>query len=113
MSKGRSEKAEKVLLRGARLNGRRKFSTHLVKESVSGKGEKKEEKEEGRDKQYSARDLFRGKKGRVHETRNHYGSHLSARGSLMIISVVLYAPHACISCWVSKHLDCCQELQGA
>ena len=64
MSKGRAEKAEKVLLRGARLNGRRKFSTHLVKESVSGKGEKKEEKEEGEDKQYSARDLFRGKKGR-------------------------------------------------
>ena len=63
MSKGRAEKAEKVLLRGARLNGRRKFSTHLVKESVSGKGEKKEEKEEGEDKQYSARDLFRGKKG--------------------------------------------------
>ena len=63
MSKGRSEKAEKVLLRGARLNGRRKFSTHLVKESVSGKGEKKEE-EEGEDKQYSARDLFRGKEGR-------------------------------------------------
>ena len=97
MSKGRAEKAEKVLLRGARLNGRRKFSTHLVKESVSGKGEKKEEKE-GEDKQYSARDLFRGKEGRVQETRNHYGSHLSARGSLMIISVVLYAPHACISC---------------
>ena len=69
--------AEKVLLRGARLNGRRKFSTRLVKESVSGagKGEKKEEEEEeGQDKQYSARDLFRGKKGRVQETRNHYGS---------------------------------------
>ena len=63
--------AEKVLLRGARLNGRRKFSTRLVKESVSGKGEKKEEEEEGQDKQYSARDLFRGKKGRVQETRNH------------------------------------------
>ena len=76
MSKGRTEMAEKVLLRGARLNGRRKFSTRLVKESVSGagKGEKKEEEEEGQDKQYSARDLFRGKKGRVQETRNHYGS---------------------------------------
>ena len=59
MSKGRAEKAEKVLLRGARLNGRRKFSTHLVKESVSGK----KEENEGEDKQYSARDLFRGKKG--------------------------------------------------
>ena len=65
MSKGRAEMAEKVLLRGARLNGKRKFSTHLVKDSVSGaaaaKGEKKEK--EGQDKQYSARDLFRGKKG--------------------------------------------------
>ena len=60
MSKGRTEMAEKVLLRGARLNGRRKFSTHLVKDSVSGAAEKKEE---GEDKQYSARDLFRGKKG--------------------------------------------------
>ena len=66
MSKGRVEKAEKVILKGARLNGRRTFSTHLVGDAVSKAGKTKK-KEEGRgeeqDKQYSARDLFRGKKG--------------------------------------------------
>ena len=63
MSKGRVEKAEKVILRGAKLNGRRTFSTHLVRESVSNKAGKKEKKgeEEDREKEYSARDLFRGK----------------------------------------------------
>ena len=50
-----------------RLNGRRKFSTHLVKDLVSGAAAKGK-KEEGQDKQYSATDLFRGKKGRVQET---------------------------------------------
>ena len=67
MSKGRVEKAEKVILKGARLNGRRTFSTHLVGDAVSKAGKKKNEEEQ--DKQYSARDLFRGKEGE----RNQYG----------------------------------------
>ena len=63
MSKGRAERAERVIMKGATLNGRKTFSTHLVRDAVSKAANKK--KEEGRgerqDKQYSARDLFRGK----------------------------------------------------
>ena len=79
MSKGRTEMAEKVIMRGARLNGRTTFSTHLVKDSVSkaGKKKKEEEEEEGQDKQYSARDLFRGKEERVKETTMVFGEQFS------------------------------------
>ena len=48
-------------MRGARMNGKKMFSTHLLRDAaVSNKAEKKKKEGEG-DKQYSARDLFRGK----------------------------------------------------
>ena len=78
MSKGRAEMAEKVIMRGARLNGRTTFSTHLLKDSVSKAGKKKkEEEEEGQDKQYSARDLFGGKEERLKETTMVFGEQFS------------------------------------
>ena len=49
-------------MRGARMNGRKTFSTHLLRDAAdSSKAEKKKKEGEEGEKQYSARDLFRGK----------------------------------------------------